>query len=88
MISLIRFLRFSSVSTLVDIMKHLAQINMKYLMVLVVLMIILMLAVLLSHTEFGKGMKKVNSGVLATTDDISQVADDIRNVAVFNPLNG
>lgn len=67
-------------------MKVLAQINIRYLIFIVILMIILMLAVLLSHTEFGKGMKKVNSGVLSTTDDIAGVADDVRNMITLDPL--
>jgi hypothetical protein len=68
-------------------MKHLAQINMKYLVAIAILMIILMLAVLLSHTEFGKGIKKMNTGVQSVTDDITQQADDIRNFNVFDTIN-
>jgi hypothetical protein len=68
-------------------MGFLAQINMKYLVFIAILMIILMLAVLLSHTEFGKGLRKMNSGVLSTTDDITQIADDVRNFNVFDPIS-
>ena len=73
-------------SILVIIMRNLGQINMKYLVAIAILMIILMLAVLLSHTEFGKGIKRMNSGVLDITDDITKQADDVRNLNVFDPL--
>lgn len=67
-------------------MRHLGQINTKYLVLIAILMIILMLAVLLSHTEFGKGIKRMNTGVQSVTDDLTQQADDLRNLNVFDPV--
>jgi len=67
-------------------MRNLGQINIKYLVFLAILMIVLMLAVLLSHTEFGKGIKKMNSGVQSITDDITKQAEDVRNFNDFEPL--
>lgn len=67
-------------------MGSLAQVNMRYIIFITVLMILLMLAVLLTHTEFGKGMKKINSGVQGMVDDISDTADNARSQAFFRML--
>ena len=60
---------------------------MKYIFFIVIIMILVMLAILLTQSEFGKTMKKYNSGVQDMVDDISDTADDARSSSWFNPVN-